>query len=347
MKIDFPLNFIKTFSIAETKNLLNKTLSNENRYILITGKTKSRDISENLFLGLSNSPFAKYSIDNNEQQEIEKLYKEVINNSIKCIVAVGGGVVNDFAKRLAFLSTVSLITVPTIISNDGMASPISVITIDNKKISLPASLPKTIIACVDIIKDAPKFYLDAAILDILSNISALNDWNLVEKNSDMDSSISISKNLSNMAVKMIMNLNLKDIPLIELIDCALDVQLLSGMAMTIAGSSRPCSGSEHLISHALDELGIASETLHGKKVGTISEFTLFLQNKDNVGLKNLLRTMNIKPQIPGFASIDENLKIRVFETAKIIRPDRSTILDNFTADELLVLYYKFMKRENK
>ena len=40
----------------------------------------------------------------------------------------------------------------------------------------------------------------------------------------------------------------------------------AGVASCIAGSSRPCSGAEHLVSHALDKLapGIG---LHGEKCG--------------------------------------------------------------------------------
>src|SRR5699024_9756644 len=55
-------------------------------------------------------------------------------------------------------------------------------------------------------------------------------------------------------------------------------QIISGIAMSLAGTSRPCSGSEHLISHAIDFYGWSNE-LHGTQVASISLFTLFLQDK--------------------------------------------------------------------
>jgi len=46
--------------------------------------------------------------------------------------------------------------------------------------------------------------------------------------------------------------------------------------MEIAGSSRPASGSEHLISHALDMTG-ASPRLHGLQTGTAAYLVSSLQ----------------------------------------------------------------------
>ena len=42
--------------------------------------------------------------------------------------------------------------------------------------------------------------------------------------------------------------------------------LLSGLAMAAAGTSRPCSGAEHLISHALDAQLGSDAAMHGEQV---------------------------------------------------------------------------------
>src|SRR5215471_13082134 len=55
--------------------------------------------------------------------------------------------------------------------------------------------------------------------------------------------------------------------------------MLNGIAMEIAGSSRPASGSEHLISHALDALS-AKPRLHGLQVGVASFLVSLLQQNN-------------------------------------------------------------------
>ena len=56
--------------------------------------------------------------------------------------------------------------------------------------------------------------------------------------------------------------------------------LVSGLAMEIAGSSRPASGSEHLISHALDSVSVKPKA-HGIQVGVATYLCALLQNNEN------------------------------------------------------------------
>jgi glycerol-1-phosphate dehydrogenase [NAD(P)+] len=54
--------------------------------------------------------------------------------------------------------------------------------------------------------------------------------------------------------------------------------MLNGVAMEVCGSSRPASGSEHLISHALDFLS-AEPRLHGLQVGVATYLISMLQGQ--------------------------------------------------------------------
>src|SRR5215468_267499 len=56
--------------------------------------------------------------------------------------------------------------------------------------------------------------------------------------------------------------------------------MLNGVAMEIAGSSRPASGSEHLISHALDHI-TARPALHGLQVGVATYIVSRLQQNQS------------------------------------------------------------------
>jgi len=54
--------------------------------------------------------------------------------------------------------------------------------------------------------------------------------------------------------------------------------LLNGISMSICGSSRPASGSEHLISHALDRVS-KRPRLHGLQVGVATYLISLLQGQ--------------------------------------------------------------------
>ena len=342
MKIDYPLNFVKTGNIIETGKLLDSFLPSEKSYIVISGPTKSNLISLDILKSVKNKPKASFKININSHNKIDSIQYEISKLNVHYIVSIGGGVATDFAKRLAYLCNVDLISVPTTVSNDGMASPIAVISDNNRKKSLIGKMPDIIIVPIEIIKEAPLKFIKAAILDALSNISAINDWYYADENINLNTSQSLAINLSKMAASMI--LNIKNLLLDDerVLDTILDVQLLSGMAMTIAGSSRPCSGSEHIISHALDELGIADELLHGEKVGSISEFTLFMQGKSNKNVSRLLRNLGIKKGIPGLENMTKDEIIKVFRLSKILRPERKNILDKYDEQELYNKYINFL-----
>ena len=203
-------------------------------------------------------------------------------------------------------------------------------------------MPDTIIVPLEILKQAPLKFIKAALLDTLSNVSAVNDWHYADKQVYLNNSNSMAISLSKMAASMVLNiknLSLKDN---RILNCALDVQLLSGMSMTIAGSSRPCSGSEHIISHALDELNIAENILHGEKVGTISEFTLFLQGKEDESVSRLLRNFGINKGIPGFNKLNKNQMLKVFTLSKKLRPERKNILYKYSVNQLYNYYIEFL-----
>ena len=55
----------------------------------------------------------------------------------------------------------------------------------------------------------------------------------------------------------------------------LEALISCGVAMSIAGSSRPCSGSEHLFSHALDIIN-HNHAMHGEQCGVGAILTVFL-----------------------------------------------------------------------
>jgi glycerol-1-phosphate dehydrogenase [NAD(P)+] len=100
----------------------------------------------------------------------------------------------------------------------------------------------------------------------------------------------------------------------------------SGVAMSIAGSSRPASGAEHLISHQLDRL-VPDGALHGHQVGVAAIVTEYLHSGERgewADIRDALDDVGA-PTTAAELGIDEETFLEALTTAHTIR-DRYTIL---------------------
>ena len=100
--------------------------------------------------------------------------------------------------------------------------------------------------------------------------------------------------------------------------------IISGISMSVAGSSRPTSGSEHMFSHALDRMGI-SPAMHGEQCGVGSIIMMYLHGGDWQSIKTALRRIGAPTDAKGLGISDEDI-IEALTTAHEIRKDRFTIL---------------------
>lgn len=203
------------------------------------------------------------------------LYKET--SSI--IVALGGGRVIDTAKLLAKETSHNFISIPTILSSDAIASPISIVDHNSERVRIGALPPKAVIIDLDIVKSAPIEYNLAGIGDLISNLSAINDW-LLSAQKGIERVNPLAKYIAYTSSLRLLNSNNKQFNGSEFLTELSEGLILSGISMTIAGSSRPASGSEHNISHALDRILGTNRKLHGIQVGFATLLTLHLQGQD-------------------------------------------------------------------
>lgn len=183
----------------------------------------------------------------------------------QAVIGIGGGKVIDAAKYCGFLRKLPFISVPTSASSDGFSSASASLIIDGRRSSVPARMPYGIIADTSVIKDAPLPFLYSGIGDMISKITALYDWQFEEDcghDQVNDFAMMIAKKAVNSFVRTPFSSIQDDLFLKELLDSL----AMSGVANEIAGSSAPTSGSEHLISHALDKM-LKKPQLHGIQVG--------------------------------------------------------------------------------
>lgn len=191
------------------------------------------------------------------------------------IVAVGGGMAIDYAKYAGFLARKPVIAVPTALSNDGFASPGASLRVGGKRVSCPAAIPFGVVLDTKVIATSPPRFTFSGVGDMLSKYSAVFDWKLAywetgEQVNDFAVLIAL-QSVDNFVHHP--NKSIGDLDFIKLMAGAL---VMSGIAMEVSGSSRPASGSEHLISHAYEKVA-TRPSMHGLQVGVASIATMWLQ----------------------------------------------------------------------
>jgi glycerol-1-phosphate dehydrogenase [NAD(P)+] len=261
------------------------------------------------------------------------------------LLSVGGGSVVDVGKRVHRLFNIPNIAFPTIISNDGLISPISVLRgPDGHRNSFPAAVPVGVAVDLDIIRRSPTRYLVAAAGDVLSNLSASRDWMRLFKASQGAMQFNdLAYELALGAAESLINLRSTDFADDLFLTSVVRAQVYSGLAMSLAGSSRPCSGAEHLLSHAIDHLELANDELHGIQVGSISLFVLSLLSDETGVAIDFARSIGLPLDWETLSPKVEASVRSVIENARLMRPDRRTILDDFSDDQLLAESRAFVR----
>jgi len=262
-------------------------------------------------------------INNASTNSVSEVQDAIKNSSL--VLGVGGGKVIDVAKLASTQSGVNFISVPTAASHDGIASPrVSIKDGDGSSVSLPAESPIGVIADTKIISKAPFRLLAAGFGDVVSNHTAILDWKLAYRLLNEDFSDSAAA-LSLMTAKMTMKSAdaIKE-GLIESSELVVKALISSGMAISIAGTSRPASGSEHKFSHALDKVA-PKPALHGEQCGLGTIMMMYLHGGDWKYIRDTLK--KVKAPITAYElGIEPEYIINALTIAHTIRKERYTIL---------------------
>lgn len=204
---------------------------------------------------------------------------------VDAVVAVGSGVINDISKIIANLSGKKYAIVATAPSMDGYASATSSMSVEGLKISLPSKCADVIVGDTDILKNAPMKMMLSGLGDMLAKYVAICEWRisaLINGEPFCDEVAQMVRCSLDKCVKNADGLLMRD-P--EATEAVFEGLVLCGLAMKLAGTSRPASGIEHYLSHIWDmraeEFGSAVE-LHGLQcaVGTYIAASMYEKIKD-------------------------------------------------------------------
>jgi glycerol-1-phosphate dehydrogenase [NAD(P)+] len=249
------------------------------------------------------------------------------------IVAIGGGRTLDIGKLAAARAGTAVVSVPTQLSHDGICSPIAVVPDHaGRPESVGAIAPAALFLSMPTLLEAPEASLRAGLGDLLANPYALRDWKLAAERGleDIDEgSWDLSVHAYEVVRQIIENADLGR--RLEILPQLADGLVLSGMAMIRAHSSRPASGAEHEISHAIDELH-GGRALHGEQVAFGCIISAALYGDDVAELRGRLKAIGL-PSAPGDLGLDEDELVKVILHAPDTRPGRFTILEHSDLDE--------------
>jgi glycerol-1-phosphate dehydrogenase [NAD(P)+] len=257
-------------------------------------------------------------------ENVEKVVKTAEEIKAHFIVGVGGGSKIDQAKAAACRLYLPFISVPTSASHDGLASPKASIKNGGGPASVDAVMPIGILADVGIIAKAPYRFLASGCADVIANTTALLDWQLANRLRGEEFS-STAYAISKMcAATIIESSNIMKKNIEESVWIAIKPMISSGLSMSIAGSSRPTSGSEHLFSHALDKIA-PGRALHGEQCGVGTIMMMYLHGGDWKQIKDALSDIGAPTNVAGLNTGRDEV-ISALTMAHSIRPERYTIL---------------------
>ena len=254
----------------------------------------------------------------------EKIVKEATDAGSKFILAVGGGSKIDLSKIASKDLKIPFISVPTSAAHDGISSGRASMKSDMGPVSADAMVPMAVIADTRVISKSPYRLLASGCADVISNLTAVLDWRMAknEKNEGFSRS---AEALSMYSAETIIE-NAAEIRKgnEESVWIAMRPIIVSGLSMSIAGSSRPTSGSEHLFSHALDILH-PSGALHGEQCGVGAIMMMYLHGGDWERVRGALNALGA-PISAKQLGIKDGDVIDALTYAHSVRKERFTIL---------------------
>ncbi|MCI4318279.1 MAG: NAD(P)-dependent glycerol-1-phosphate dehydrogenase [Thermoplasmata archaeon] len=256
--------------------------------------------------------------------EVERVAAETREARGRFLVAVGGGSKIDITKLAAAQLKIPWVSVPTSAAHDGIASPRASLRGSERITSIEGVVPIGVLADTSVIVQAPFRLLASGCADVLSNVTAVLDWKLASRLRNEEYSSTAATLAEYAATEIGEHAPLIKPNLEESVWIAIRPMIVSGISMSVAGSSRPCSGSEHLFSHALDRAA-AKPSLHGEQVGVGAIMMMYLHGGDWRKLRTALHAIGA-PTTARELGVSPEEVIASLVAAHRIRPERYTIL---------------------
>jgi glycerol-1-phosphate dehydrogenase [NAD(P)+] len=262
------------------------------------------------------------------------LGKRLRAESYEAIAGIGGGKTIDVTKFAAHMAGVPMVAVATNLAHDGIASPVSSLEHESGKGSYGVVPPVAVVVDLDRVRSGPPRMVRAGIGDVVNNLSAIADWELAaaDRGEPVDG---LAVTLARTAAQAVLH-QPGSVADDEFLTVLAESLVLSGIAMTVAGSSRPSSGGDHEILHAIDQLFPGAGT-HGELAGVGALFCTHLRGDDRLSaVMSACLARHGLPRTPADLGLSDAEFGKAVLHAPATRPGRYTILERLALDECAI-----------
>jgi glycerol-1-phosphate dehydrogenase [NAD(P)+] len=309
--------------------LADRRISSGGHVAVAVGPGLGEEIAGTLKPSLENAEI--FTVEGGSVDASRELAAKLRGGFYDALVGIGGGKTLDVAKHAASLVGLPMVAVATNLAHDGIASPVASLEEAGHKLSYGVQMPIAVIVDLDYVRRSAPEQRRSGIGDAISNLTAIADWRLAgrERGEVVDG---VAVTFARTAATAVLHRS-ESIDDERLLTALAEALVLSGLAMATAGSSRPCSGGEHEILHAIDHL-FPGDTAHGELAGATSLFSAFLREHEELGSDiDTCLTRHGLPRTPADLGLTEEQFSEAVVYAPRTRPDRYTILEHLDLGE--------------
>jgi glycerol-1-phosphate dehydrogenase [NAD(P)+] len=308
--------------------LSDRRISSHGQVAVVVGPGQGEQIVAVVRSALANADV--YTVEGGTLSGALELADALRAGAYDAVVGIGGGRTLDVAKYAASLAGLPMVAVATNLAHDGIASPVASLEHDGRKGSYGVHIPIAVVVDLDYVRRCPPEQLRSGVGDVLSNLSALADWELAgrERGEPTDG---LASAFARSGAESLLH-RTDDLGSDAFLTALAEALVLSGLAMAVAGSSRPCSGACHEISHALDAL-FPGKATHGEQVAVGALFASFLRQDDVLEVLDAALRRHGVARLPGDLGLANEEFATAVAYAPSTRPDRYTILEHLDLDD--------------
>ncbi|MFC8393267.1 MULTISPECIES: iron-containing alcohol dehydrogenase family protein [unclassified Streptomyces] len=285
-----------------------------------------------------------YQVGGGTIDDAVRLASDIKGSHYDAVVGLGGGKIIDCAKFAAARVGLPLVAVATNLAHDGLCSPVATLDNDAGRGSYGVPNPIAVVIDLNVIREAPVRFVRSGIGDAISNISAVADWELAHRvNGEKIDGLAAA--MARQAGEAVLRHpgGVGDDGFLQVLAEAL---VLTGIAMSVSGDSRPSSGACHEINHAFDLLHPKRAAAHGEQCGLGAAFAMYLRgaHEESAAMAEVLRRHGL-PVLPEEIGFTPDEFVRVVEFAPETRPGRFTILEHLDlkTEQIKDVYADYVK----
>lgn len=322
---------VRPGAVASLGELLaDRRISADGRVAVAVGPGQGQQIVEAIRPSLANADV--HVVTGGSLAAAGELQEMLRRAHYDAVVGIGGGRTLDVTKYAATRLALPMVAVATNLAHDGLASPVSSLEHEGGKGSFGVTQPIAVVVDLDYVRAAPARMALSGVGDVINNLSAIADWQLAarERGEQVDG---LAVTFARVAAEAVLH-RTDGIESDAFLTSLAEALVLSGLAMSAAGSSRPCSGADHEILYAIDSL-FPGTSNHGELAGIGALFATFLRGDDVLAqqLADCLARHGL-PRTPADVGLSQQQFVRAVLHGPVVRPERYTILEHLALSEV-------------